>query len=81
MKIKPTSNYAINCDICIQGKMSNDRNKTLNSKTKKIFSLVHSDFAGPIQPIAKDGYKYGINFLDKYSDLTGLNFLKHKSDT
>ena len=58
MKIKQTPNYALNCDICIQGKMSNDRKKTLDSKATKILTLVHSDLAGPILPLAKDGYKY-----------------------
>ena len=70
MKIKPTSNYALNCDICIQGKMSNDRNKTLDCKATKIIVLVYSDLAGPIQPLAKDGYRYVINFIDDYSGLT-----------
>ena len=48
MKIKLIPNYTLNCDICIQGKMSNDRNKTLNSKATKILTLVHSDLTGPI---------------------------------
>ena len=50
MKIKPTPNYALNCDICIQGTMSNDRNKTLDCKATKILAFVYSDLAGPIQP-------------------------------
>ena len=50
MKIKSIPNYALNCDVCIQGKMSNDRNKTLDHKATKIVALVHSDLAGPIQP-------------------------------
>ena len=54
--------------------MSNDINKTLDCKATKILALVHRDLAGPIQPLAKDGYKYMINF-------TMLYFLKHKSDT
>ena len=61
--------------------MSNDRNKTFNCKATRIFALVHSDLAGPIQPLAKDGYKYVINFIDNYSGLTILCFLNHKSDT
>ena len=48
MKIKSQPNYALKCDICIQRKMSNDRNKTLDSKAAKILVLVHSDLAGPI---------------------------------
>ncbi len=78
MKIKPTPNYALNCDICIQGKMSNDRNKTLDCKATKILALVHSDLVGPIQPLAKDGYKYVLNFIDDYS---GLMFYKDTSLT
>ena len=51
------------------------------ARQQKILTLVHSDLAGPIQPFAKDGYKYVINFIDDYSVLTMLYFLKHKSDT
>ena len=61
--------------------MSNDRNKTLDCKATKIFALVHSDLTGPIQPLAKYGYKYVINFIDDSSGLTMLYFLKQKSDT
>ena len=81
MKIKPTPNYALNCDIRIQGKMSNDRNKTLDCKATKVLALVYIDLADPIQPLAKDGYKYVLNFIDDYSGHTMLYFLKHKSDT
>ena len=48
MNIKPTSNYALNCDIFIQGKMANDRNKTLYCEATKTLALAHSDLAGPI---------------------------------
>ena len=60
--------------------MSNERNKTLDCKATKILALVHSDLAGSIQPLVKDGYKYVINFIDDYSGLTMSYFLKHKSD-
>ena len=81
MKIKPTPNYVLNCDKCIQGKkMSNDRNKTLDWKATKILAIVHSDLADTIQPLAKDGYKYVNDFID-HSGFTILYFLKHKSDT
>ena len=78
MKIRLTLNYAFNC---IQGKMSNDRNKTLDCKVTKILALVHSDLAGPIQSLAKDGYRYVLNFIDDYSGLTMLYFFNHKSHT
>ena len=47
----------------------------------KTLALVHSDLTGSIQPLAKEGYKYVINFIDDYSGLPMLCFLKHKSDT
>ena len=78
MKIKSRPNYALKC---IQGKLSNDRNKTLDCKATKILVLVHSDFTGSIEPLAKDGYRYVLNFIDNYSGLTMLYFFKHKSDT
>ena len=81
MMIKLIPNYALNCDICIQEKMLNNRNKTLGHKATKILTLVHSELAGRIQPLAKDGYKYVINFIDEYSGLLMLYFLKHKFDT
>ena len=67
MKIKPEPNYVLNCDICIQGKVSNGRNKTLHCKATKILALVYSDLVGPIQPLAKYGYKYVLNLIDDYS--------------
>ena len=61
--------------------MSNDRNKTLDCKATKILALVHSDLADTIQPLAKNAYEYVINFIDDYSSLTMLYFLKHKPNT
>ena len=61
--------------------MYNDRNKTLDWKARKILKLVHSDLAGPIQPLRKEGYRYVINFIDDYSGFITFHFLKHKSDT
>ena len=69
MKIKPIPNYTLKCDICIHRKMSNDRNKTLERKATKILALVHSELAaGHIQPLAKEGYKYVLKFIDDYFD-------------
>ena len=57
--------------------MSNDRNKTLDRKATKILLLIHSDLAGPIQPLAKESYRYVLNFIDDYSSLIRLYFLKY----
>ena len=49
MKIKPIPNYVLNSDICIQMKMSNDRNKTLYCEATKILTLVHCDLPNPFR--------------------------------
>ena len=59
----------------------NDRNQTLDRKATKILALVHSNLVGPTKPFTKDGYKYVFDFIDDYSGLMMLYFLKHKSNT
>ena len=56
--------------------MSNDRNKTLDSKAIRILVLVHRDLAGSIQPLAKDGYQYVVDYINDYSGLSVFYFLK-----
>ena len=46
-----------------------------------MIDLVHSDLAGPISPVAKDGFEYAICILDDYSGMVFHYFMKHKSDT
>ena len=46
-------------------------------KATKILTLVHSDLAGPIQPLAKDSYKYVLNFIGLFWPVN-LIFFKTK---
>ena len=41
---------------------------------------MHCDLAGPIDPVAKDGFRYALSFVDDYSGLNMVYFLKQKSD-
>ena len=61
--------------------MTESRSKTLDQKATKILALLPSDVAGPIQPLGKEDYKYVFKFIDDYSGLIMLYFLKRKSDT
>ena len=54
--IKPSPNYALNCDKWIQGKRSHDRNKTLDCKATNVFPLVLGNLGGPNKHLVKDGY-------------------------
>ena len=50
------------------------------ARCKSKLKLVHTDLAGPIHPIAKEGFKYAISFTDDYSGVVFVYFLKQKSD-
>ena len=41
---------------------------------------MHNDLSGPVSPTAKEGYRYAICFVDDYSGLTNVYFLKWKSN-
>ena len=69
MKIKMNPNYTLHWDIYIRGKISIDRNKILNRKATKILALVHTDLAGPIKPLGKEGYRYVLNFINDFQAL------------
>ena len=43
--------------------------------------LVHCDLAGPVDPTAKYGFRYALSFVDDYSGVNMVYFLKTKSDT
>ena len=61
--------------------MSQYRNRVPDEKATKILDLVHSDLAGPIDPVARDGFKYAINFTDDYSGMIFVYLLKNKNDS
>ena len=55
------------CAICTQGKMCQSRNRKPDEKAKEPLEFVHCDLAGPIDSVAKDGYKYALSFADDYT--------------
>ena len=79
MKIVDDQQYE--CAICTQGKMCQSRNRKLDEKPKEPLEFVHCDLAGPIDPVAKDGYKYALSFVHDYTGINIVYFLKQKSDT
>ena len=74
--IKPSE-----CEVCLQGKMTNDRDRTPRIRSTKPLELVHTDLAGPISQVSCEGFRYAISFTDDYSGIIFVYFLKQKSDT
>ena len=74
--MKITTKGKLECDTCVQGKMSQYRNREPDRGATSLLQLVHGDLAGPITPESKDGHKYAMVFVDDYSGALGVYFSK-----
>lgn len=81
MKITGSRTKADDCGTCVEGKMTQERSREPRVRSTVPLELVHTDLAGPINPVSKDGFKYAIAFTDDYSGTVFVYFLKAKSDT
>jgi len=78
MKINNQEHF--DCEVCTISKQPNKRNREADVRAKQPFELVHTDLARPIDPTAKDGFKYAMIFTDDFSGCNFTYFLKEKSD-
>ena len=79
MKIDKKSNF--NCVTCVLGKQTKFINRNADTRASVPLELIHTDLCGPIEPIARDGFRYVLSFVDDYSSAIFVYFLKYKSDT
>ena len=79
--MKITDYREIDCEVCTQGKMCETRSRKPDQRAKAPLDFVHCDLAGPIEPAAKDGFKYALCFVDDFTGINMIYFLKQKSDT
>ena len=68
------------CSVCIQGKMVNETCKLPDARAKYPLQFVHVDVSGPIEPTAREGFRYTLCFTDDFSGLLCVYLLKNKSD-
>ena len=81
MKIAKT-NSKNPCLTCKENKMTR-LPKSLGEKpilATKPLDCALSDICGPIQPASREGYKYIINFVDEYSSMLFVHFLRSKDE-
>ena len=79
--MKITDYEEAECEVCTQGKMCQTRNREPDQRANAPLEFVHCDLAGPIEPVAKDGFKYALSFVDDFSGTNMIYFLRQKSDT
>ena len=78
MKISSKSKFE--CKVCVEAKMSQQINHKPDAKAKSPLELVHTDLSRPISPSSLQGCSYCIFFVDYFSGLVAVYFLKQKSD-
>ena len=78
MVISKKENF--DCETCILGKQTQTISRVPDKRATKPLELVHIDLAGPIKPIGQNGFHYAIIFVDDFSGLVFVYFLKQKSD-
>lgn len=79
--MKITDDKEVDCEVCTEGKMCEFRNRKPDQRATDSLDLVHCDLAGPIDPVARGGFRYALSFVDDYTGIIMVYFLKQKSDT
>ena len=70
------------CKVCNLGKQSRKSfPKESQTKTREKLEIVHTDVCGPMQHQSIDGSRYYVLFLDDYTHMCWVYFLKQKSET
>ena len=55
------------CDTCVECKQVSVPHRQSREKTDRPLRRVHSDLFGPINPVAHNGVKYLLTFVDDYT--------------
>ena len=79
--MKITHKEDFQCTTCILSKQTVTRNREADKRATAPLELIHTHLAGPIETVAKDGFRYAIIFVDDFSSAIFVYFLKHKSDS
>ncbi len=79
--MKVTDKMESHCSSCVVGKQTLNRSKNPDQRAKAPLEFVHSDITGPIEPAAKDGFRYVATYTDDYSGAIFAYFMKNKDDT
>lgn len=68
-----------NCEVCARGKQSRKSFPMSETSSQKILQLVHTDLAGPMENKSFGLTRYMLTFVDDYSKMVFVYFLKEKS--
>jgi len=71
----------LDCESCQFAKHHRSSSSPrINKRASFAFELVHSDVWGPCPVVSKHGFKYFVTFVDDYSRMTWIYFMKNRSE-
>ncbi|KAL4379170.1 hypothetical protein GQ457_02G022950 [Hibiscus cannabinus] len=69
------------CESCVVGKQHRDPfSKSSNMRASKPAELIHADVCGPMQTLSLNNSRYFVVFVDDFSRMTWVYFVKDKSE-
>lgn len=68
------------CEACQKGKQTRASFKPKEHNTSNPLELVHTDLCGPMRTQSLSGDKYFMLFIDDFSRMTWVMFLRHKNE-
>ena len=69
------------CGPCQHGKQTRTSHKTKEHCTSKPLEIIHADVCGPTRNQALQGERYFVLFVDDYTRMMWIYFIKYKSET
>lgn len=75
--IKPKDFF---CEACVLGKSIHHTPKPSKDRSTRAFQLIHSDLSGQMAVKSYGGSEYYISFIDDFTRMVWVAFLKQKSD-
>lgn len=69
-----------NCAVCCEGKQTRLPFTHVSERSTEVLNIIHTDICGPMECNSIGGYKYFILFVDDFSRMTAIYFLKNKNE-
>lgn len=78
VKITKELDENFQCCSCLEGKQTRLTFKHKGSRASKPLEIIHSDLCGPMENTSYGGMKYFISFIDDFSRMVFIYFMKDK---
>lgn len=80
VKIDEKLDNKFNCVSCCEGKQSRNPFGNAGSRAESLLEIIHTDLCGPTKTLSIGGARYFLLFVDDYSRMVFVYFLKTKDE-